>query len=163
MVSAFRSPPVALSAGALQPLAALQSPYCQRRLSGFRQELVTLSVPSAVVSVKASASSTHATPVSQWLAPYGALAVPCNGLRPVVPTGNTRFTFGSRSRPLKANPARRFTAAASCFSAASRGLALSRLESATPRPGLAPTRQSTRTLRDEAAQRRLLLRWGSPS
>jgi hypothetical protein len=56
---------------------------------------------------------------------------------------------------------RRPTPAASMFAAASPGAAMVGWEASFPRTVLAPTRQSTRTLRDEAAQRRLLLRWGA--
>ena len=144
MVSAFLPPHVALSRGAFQPFAALQSPCRQRRLLRSYPGRIPIALPRKSVFAKAPALSGGITPVSCWLAPYGASSVPCNGLRPVVPNGNTPHpTCGSRPIQWKPNPARRFTAAASCASAASPGSAFSRLVSATPRTDLAPTHPST--------------------
>ena len=175
MVSAFRSPVVARHEGACQPLAALQSPCCQRRLLRTSPCRMPIALPRESVFAKAPALSQRITPVSGWLAPYGALSAPCNGLHPVVPNrhslkGNRRrrvvpevtppFTFGSHSQQPKASPAPRFTAAASCGSAASRASALSRLASATPRTGLAPTHRSSGAA-PKAAQPAQLKRWAS--
>ena len=177
MVSAYRSSVVARRGGAYRPLTALQSPYCQRRLLRTSPCRMPIALPRESVIAKAPALSQGTTAVSCWLAPYGASSVPCSGIRPVVPKGhclrgNRRrrvvregtppFTFGSRSVPWKPYPAPRFTAAASCISAASRASALSRLASATPRTGLAPTHHSTGPAR-KAAQAGEFKRWGAES
>ena len=173
MVSAYRSSVVARRGGAYRPLTALQSPYCQRRLLRTSPCRMPIALPRESVIAKAPALSQGTTAVSCWLAPYGASSVPCSGIRPVVPKGhclrgNRRrrvvregtppFTFGSRSVPWKPYPAPRFTAAASCISAASRASALSRLASATPRTGLAPTHRSSGAA-PKAAQPAQLKRW----
>jgi hypothetical protein len=156
MVSAYRPSVLARHEGSCQPLAALQSPCCQRRLSRSYPCRKPIALPRKSVFAKAPALSQGITLVSGWLAPYGASSVPCNRLRPVVPDGiplkgnrprrvvpevTPPFTFGSHSQQPKASPAPRFTAAASCISAASPASALSRLASSSPRTGLAPTRR----------------------
>jgi hypothetical protein len=135
-----------------------------------------IALPRESVFAKAPALSQGITPVSGWLAPYGASSVPCNGLRPVVPNdiplkGNRPrrvvpevtppFTFGSHSQQPKASPAPRFTAAASCISAASRASALSRLASATPRTGLAPTHRCRGRCAMKPRSAPELKRWGA--
>ena len=176
MVSASRHLMVTRLGSSFQPLAALQSPYCQRRLLRTSPCRMPIALSRESVIAKAPALSQGIMPVSCWLAPYGASSVPCRGLRPVVPKGhclkgNRRrrvvregtppFTFGSRSVQWKPYPAPRFTAAASCISAASRASALSRLASATPRPGLAPTHRSRGRCAMKPRSAPELKRWAS--
>ncbi len=163
IVSASSLSIVSVSGVPSEPTSAIQSPSYQRRLSRTHRESEPNGLLRVSVFAKAFASRTACTPVSLWLAPEGAKPVERNVLRQAVPSKPINPLGWSASPKVRETiPARHFTAAASCAAAASPGYSVSLLAGITPRTGLAPTRQSTRTLRDEAAQRRLLLRWASP-
>ena len=111
------------------------------------------------VFAKSAAVPNAITPVSHWLAPEGAKPVECIRLRQVETKDS--IALGSWSVGSRRSSARRFTSAAALVAAASPGAAAAGWEASSPRTVLAPTRLSTRTLRDEAAQRRLHSRWAS--
>jgi hypothetical protein len=112
--------------------------------------------------VKASTTPSAGIPVSRWLALESAKLDSCNGLCQTVPSKPINLLAWSASpKAGESIPARSRRPVPARIAAASPGGALSRLAGITARTGLAPTRQSTRTLRDEAAQRRLLPRWAS--
>jgi hypothetical protein len=135
-----------------RPLAALQSPCRQRRLSRSCEGRAKLAGRSLAVSSKSSALPKVITPVSHWLAPEGAKPVQCNCHRPALAKDKA---LGSWPVVSCGPSVRRRTPAPSVFAAASPGVASLGWEASSPRTVLAPTRLSTRTLRDEAAQRRL--------
>jgi hypothetical protein len=146
------------------PLAASQPPCRQRRLSLSHQSRAQISVFAVSVFSKPLALPKRATAVSYWLAPEGAKPKPieCCRHRPSLAKDNEASALGSWPVVSRGPSLRRHAPVPSFASAASLGAASAGWVASSPRTVLAPTRQSTRTLRDEAAQRRLLLRWGSP-
>lgn len=137
------------------PLAALQSPCRQRRLSRSCKGRVKLAALSASGRSKSLALATVITPVSHWLAPEGAKPMERHRHRPSLAKDKDRRALGSWPVVSCGPSVRRRTPAASLFAVASPGGASVGWEASSPRTVLAPTRLSTRTLRDEAAQRRL--------
>ena len=142
-------------------LAAFSSPCHQRRLSLSYQARVTRSVLSAATQSKSSALATSCTPVSHWLAPEGAKPIECRRHLPFMAKDKVAGALGSWPVVSCGPSVRRCTPVASLVAAASLGAAPVGWEASSPRTVLAPTRLSTRTLRDEAAQRRLHSRWAS--
>ena len=162
MVSAYRSPVVARFESSCQPLGAFQSPCCQRRLPRSSQCLIPIALPRESVFAKLVSLATSIAAVSHWLAPEGAKQLRSNRPHPVVPKGSTpHLTFGSWSKSWKANPARRFAAAASRASAASLGAASAGWEASSPRTGLAPTHPSTGRCAIKPRRAGYVKRWAS--
>ena len=144
-----------------RPLAASQSPCHQRRLSLWCEGRVKLSVLSALVRSKSLGLATVITPVSHWLAPEGAKPMECQRHRPFLAKDKEAGALGSWPVVSCGPSVSRRTPAASLFAATSPGAASVGWEAFSPLTVLAPTRLSTRTLRDKAAQRRLHSRWAS--
>ena len=155
IVSVFRLPRFVTPGVPWRTLAACSSPCHQRRLSRSRQNRVQLAASSASVCSKSLALVTSCTPVGCWLAPEGAKPMECQRHRASVVKGKVRGALGSWPVVSRGSSVRRRTPTASLFAAASPGAALVGWKASSPRTVLAPTRLSTRTLRDKAAQRRL--------
>jgi len=154
MLSAFRSPLVAIARGAFQPLAVLQSPYHQRRLLRSYPCRTQNALPRESVFVSAPVLSQGITAVSHWLAPEGAKPVECYRHHRALAKDKEPSALGSWPVGSRGSSVRGRTSVASFSSVASLGAASAGWEASSPRTVLAPTRQSTRTLRDEAAHRR---------
>ncbi len=141
MVSAYRLSGVAKFEGSCQPLAALQSPYRQRRLSGSSPCLTQIALSRLSVFPKSAALPNAITPVSHWLAPEGAKPVECIRLRQVETKDSV--ALGSWSVVSRRSSARRLRPAAAFIAAASPGAAAAKWEASSPRAVLAPTHPST--------------------
>ncbi len=160
MTSSCRSRFVLLCAG-WRPLAASQSPCRQRRLSRPCKGRVKLAALSASGRSKSLALATVITPVSYWLAPEGAKPMECKRHRPCSAKDKAQRVLCSWPVVSCGPSARRRMPAASLLAVASPGASSAAWEASSLRTVLAPTRLSTRTLRDKAAQRRLHSRYAS--
>jgi hypothetical protein len=144
-------------------LAASQPPCRQRRLSLSHQSRAQLPAFAVSVFSKSLALPTRVTAVSYWLAPEGAKPKPieCCRHRPSLAKDKEAVALGSWPVVSCGPSVRRRRPAASLFVAASPGGAAVGWAASSARTVLAPTRLSTRTLRDKAAQRRLHSRYAS--
>ncbi len=123
-------------------LAALKSPCCQRRLSGFRQCLIPIALPRESLLPKVISLANSIAAVSHWLAPEGAKPMECNRHRPSVAKNIKPLTLGSWPEVSRRLSARRFTAAAEFAACPLRGATFAGFQTLPYRAAAASTHRS---------------------